>query len=106
MLKRLIFSTTVICSVLVCFSQVDFSLAQNMTIETIPPEVDESGNTTEERIDQIVVTLRILAGVVLVGTAGYWWHTKPKKSNVEKNKVIESDISKTCLLYTSDAADE
>ena len=48
MLKRLIFSTTVICSVLVCFSQVDFSLAQNMTIETIPPEVDESGNTTEE----------------------------------------------------------
>ena len=72
MLKRLIFSTTVICSVLVCFSQVDFSLAQNMTIETIPPEVDESGNTTEERIDQIVVTLRILAGVVLVGTAGYW----------------------------------
>ena len=89
MLKRLIFSTTVICSVLVCFSQVDFSLAQNMTIETIPPEVDESGNTTEERIDQIVVTLRILAGVVLVGTAGYWWHTKPKKSNVEKNKVIK-----------------
>jgi len=95
MLKRLIFSTTVICSVLVCFWQVDFSLAQNMTIETIPPEVDESGNTTEERIDQIVVTLRILAGVVLVGTAGYWWHTKPKKSNVEKNKVIEADISKT-----------
>ncbi len=95
MLKRLIFSTTVICSVLVCFSQVDFSLAQNMTIETIPPEVDESGNTTEERIDQIVVTLRILAGVVLVGTAGYWWHTKPKKSNVEKNKAIEAEISKT-----------
>ena len=61
MLKRLIFSTTVICSVLVCFSQVDFSLAQNMTIETIPPEVDQSGNTTEERIDQIVVNLRILA---------------------------------------------
>ncbi|MDP6322768.1 MAG: hypothetical protein QGF06_02480 [Acidimicrobiales bacterium] len=66
-----------------------------MTIETIPPEVDESGNTTEERIDQIVVTIRILAGVVLVGTVGYWWHTKPKRLAMKKTKVIGSDQDKT-----------
>ncbi len=91
MLKRLTFSTTIVFCFLLCFLQVDFSLAQNMTIETIPPEVDESGNTTEERIDQIVVTLRILAGAVLVGTAGYWWHTKPKNLPINKIKTTEAD---------------
>ena len=95
MLKRLVFLTALVCSVFSYFSYVDFSLAQNMTIETIPPEVDESGNTTEERIDQIVVTLRILAGVVLVVTAGYWWHTKPKKLAMNKTKAVEADLSKT-----------
>ena len=91
MLKRLTFSTTIVCCFLFCFLQVDFSLAQNMTIETIPPEVDESGNTTEERIDQIVVTLRILAGAALVGTVGYWWHTKPKNLLINKIKTTEAD---------------
>ena len=94
MLKRLIFLTAIICSVFSYFTYVDFSLAQNMTIETIPPEVDESGNTTEERIDQIVVTLRILAGLVVAGTVGYWWHTKPKKLTTEETNVIEADNSK------------
>ena len=65
-----------------------------MTIETIPPEVDESGNTTEERIDQIVVTLRILAGLVVAGTVGYWWHTKPKKLAMEETNVVEAGHSK------------
>jgi len=82
--KRLIFITAIVSFVFVCFASVDFSLAQNMTIETIPPEVDESGNTTEERIGEIVVTIRILAGVVLAGTVGYWWHTRPKKSVIGK----------------------
>jgi len=95
MFKRLIFVTAIVCSIFACFASVDFSLAQNMTIETIPPEVDESGNTTEERIDQIVVTVRILAGVVLAGTVGYWWHTKPKKSAMKKTKPIEADENKT-----------
>jgi len=95
MFKRLIFITAIVCSVFTYFAYVDFSLAQNMTIETIPPEVDESGNTTEERIDQIVVTIRILAGVVLAGTVGYWWHTKPKKSAMKKIKLIEADENKT-----------
>ena len=95
MFKRLIFITGIVCSVFTYFAYVDFSLAQNMTIETIPPEVDESGNTTEERIDQIVVTIRILAGVLLAGTVGYWWHTKPKKSALKKIKLIEDDENKT-----------
>ena len=94
MFKRLIYITAIVCSVFVYLPYVDFSLAQNMTIETIPPEVDESGNTTEERIDQIVVTIRILAGVVLAGTVGYWWHTRPKKSVIRK-KVIEVDQDAT-----------
>ena len=94
MLKRLTFSTTIVFCFLLCFLQVDFSLAQNMTIETIPPEVDESGNTTEERIDQILVPLRILAGLVVAGTVGYWWHTKPKKLTTEETNVIEADNSK------------
>ena len=28
-------------------------------------------------MDRIVVTLRLLAGVVIVGTAAYWWQTRP-----------------------------
>jgi len=42
-----------------------------------------------------VVTIRILAGVVLAGTVGYWWHTKPKKSAIKKTKLIEADENKT-----------
>ena len=50
--------------------------AQTMTVETIPPEVDESGRTAGDRIDEIVLIIRILAGVVLAGTAAFWWHTR------------------------------
>ena len=53
------------------------AFAQVMTVETVPPEVDEDGRTAGDRIDRIVVTLRVLAGVVLVGTAAYWWRTRP-----------------------------
>ena len=53
------------------------ALAQVTTVETVPPEVDEDGRTAGDRIDRIVVTLRVLAGVVLVGTVGYWWQTRP-----------------------------
>ena len=89
--KRKIFLAAFVCSFFIYFSAQDASLAQNMTIETIPPEVDESGQTTEERIDQIVITLRILAAVVLVGTLGYWWHTKPKKSSNHKTENTETN---------------
>ena len=90
--KIKIFLAVAVCSIFIHFLDLDISSAQNMTIETIPPEVDESGHTTEERIDQIVITLRILAGVVLVGTLGYWWHTKPKESSIgqaEDNETAE-----------------
>ena len=93
--KTKIFLAVAVCSIFIHFLDLDISSAQNMTIETIPPEVDESGHTTEERIDQIVVTVRILAGVVLAGTVGYWWHTKPKKSAMKKTKPIEADEDKT-----------
>ena len=53
------------------------AFAQVTTVETVPPEVDEDGRTAGDRIDRIVVTLRVLAGVVLVGTAAYWWQTRP-----------------------------
>ena len=53
------------------------ALAQVTTVETVPPEVDEDGRTAGDRIDRIVVTLRGLAGVVLVGTVAYWWQTRP-----------------------------
>ena len=52
------------------------SIAQVTTVETVPPEVDEDGRTAEDRINRIVVTLRVLAGAVLVGTAAYWWQTR------------------------------
>ena len=53
------------------------AFAQVTTVETVPPEVDEDGRPAGDRIDRIVVTLRVLAGVVLVGTAAYWWRTRP-----------------------------
>ena len=58
----------------------DFAGAQTMTIETVPPEVDESGRTARERVDEVVLILRILAAVVLVGTAAFWWHTRPARA--------------------------
>ena len=58
----------------------DFAGAQTMTIETVPPEVDESGRTARERVDGVVLILRILAGLVLMGTAAFWWHTRPVRT--------------------------
>ena len=72
--------------------------SQTMTIETIPPEVDEAGRTAGERIDEIVLIFRILAGVVVIGTIGYWWHTRPAcqpkigvSSTAEVDQVISSE---------------
>ena len=67
-----------------------------MTVETIPPEVDESGRTAGERVDQIVLIIRILAGVVLVGTVAFWWHTRPVKAALlDKPSVPPSDEKAT-----------
>ena len=54
--------------------------AQTMTVETIPPELDGSGRTAGERVDEVVLIIRILAGVLLAGTAAFWWHTRPARA--------------------------
>ncbi len=59
--------------------------AQTMTVETIPPELDESGRTAGERVDEVVLIIRILAGVLLAGTAAFWWHTRPARAALLDN---------------------
>ena len=76
--RGLLVAAVVVLTVVTLVSPVE---AQTMTVETIPPEVDESGRTAGERVDQIVLILRILAGVVLVGTAAFWWHTRSTSGN-------------------------
>ena len=56
--------------------------AQITTIETVPPDVDDEGRTAGERIDQVVVMLRVLGAVVVVSTAAYWWRTRPNANGV------------------------
>ena len=62
--------------------------AQTMTVETIPPELDESGRTAGERVDEVVLIIRILAGVLLAGTAAFWWHTRPAKPTLLYNPSV------------------
>ena len=59
--------------------------AQTMTVETIPPELDDNGRTAGERVDEIVLIIRILAGVLLAGTAAFWWHTRPARATLRDN---------------------
>ena len=59
--------------------------AQTMTVETIPPELDESGRTAGERVDEVVLIIRILAGVLLASTAAFWWYTRPAKPTLLDN---------------------
>ena len=58
--------------------------AQVTTIETVPPEVDDEGRTASERVDGVVVMLRILGGVVIVSTAAFWWRTRPPTTGKER----------------------
>ncbi len=62
---------------LAAFAPAGLAAAQVTTVETLPPAVDADGRTADERIDQVVVLLRILGAVLVVGTAGYWWRTRP-----------------------------
>ena len=57
--------------------------AQVTTIETVPPEVDDEGRTASERVDGVVVMLRILGVVVVVSTAAFWWRTRPPTTGKE-----------------------
>ena len=58
--------------------------AQVTTIETVPPEVDDEGRTASERVDGVVVMLRILGVVVVVSTAAFWWRTRPLTAGKER----------------------
>ena len=70
--------------------------AQVTTVETVPPEIDDEGRTTSERVDQIVLILRILAGVVLAGTVAFWWHTRPTSGDMlDESSTLVSDQEAT-----------
>ena len=77
MVPKLLLAAAVALAVAALMGPVE---AQTMTVETIPPELDESGRTAGERVDEVVLIIRILAGVLLAGTAAFWWHTRPGRA--------------------------
>ena len=77
MVTKLLLAAAVVLAVAALMGPVE---AQTMTVETIPPELDESGRTAGERVDEVVLIIRILAGVLLAGTAAFWWHTRPARA--------------------------
>ena len=82
MVTKLLLAAVVALAVAALMGPVE---AQTMTIETIPPELDESGRTAGERVDEGVLIIRILAGVLLAGTAAFWWHTRPVRAALLDN---------------------
>ena len=82
MVTKLLLAAVVALAVAALMGPVE---AQTMTIETIPPELDESGRTAGERVDEVVLIIRILAGVLLAGTAAFWWHTRPARATLLSN---------------------
>tara|TARA_B100000749_G_scaffold216224_1_gene171093 strand:- start:542 stop:844 length:303 start_codon:yes stop_codon:yes gene_type:complete len=82
MVTKLLLAAVVALAVAALMGPVE---AQTMTIETIPPELDESGRTAGERVDEVVLIIRILAGVLLAGTAAFWWHTRPGRAALLDN---------------------
>ena len=82
MVTKLLLAAVVALAVAALMGPVE---AQTMTIETIPPELDESGRTAGERVDEVVLITRILAGVLLAGTAAFWWHTRPGRAALLDN---------------------
>ena len=48
-------------------------------ITTIDADTSAADGITDDRVDNIVLTLRIIAGVVLVATVGFYWHTRPSR---------------------------
>jgi len=53
--------------------------AQTTTVETVPPEIGGQGRTAADRVDGIVLTLRIIVGVILIGAGVFWWKTHPTR---------------------------
>ena len=48
-------------------------------VTTIEADTSAADGTTDDRVDNIVFTLRVIAGVVLVATVGFYWHTRPSR---------------------------
>ena len=82
LVTRLLLAADVALAVAALMGSVE---AQTMTVETIPPELDESGRTAGERVDEVVLIIRILAGVLLASTAAFWWHTRPGRAALLDN---------------------
>ena len=85
MVTRLLLVAAVALAVAALMGPVE---AQTMTVETIPPELAERGRTAGERVDEVVLIIRILAGVLLAGTAAFWWHTRPAKPTLLDNPSV------------------
>ena len=76
--------------------------AQVTTVETVPPEVDEEGRTAGDRVDQIVKTLRVIAGLMLVASGVYWWQTRPDR--VVRAAVARGELERATARVEADAA--
>ena len=48
-------------------------------VTTIEADTSAADGNTDDRVDSIVLTLRVIAGVVLVATIGFYWHTRPSR---------------------------
>lgn len=76
--------------------------AQVTTVETVPPEVDEDGHTAGDRVNQIVVTLRVVAGLMLIASGAYWWQTRPDR--VVRAAVARGELERATARAEADAA--
>ncbi|MDP7125829.1 MAG: hypothetical protein QF367_11345 [Acidimicrobiales bacterium] len=79
-------------------------VAQVTTVETVPPEVDEEGQTAGDRVDQIVVTLRVIAGLMLGASGVYWWQTRPDR--VVRAAIARGELERATARVEADAAAE
>ena len=78
MQKKLGKNTVVLTAFLVfaAFLYTNTASAETLTIEEQSSVIDE---TKEDRVEDIVLTLRIIAGVVFVATVGFFLHTRPSR---------------------------
>lgn len=65
-----------VCLVFTTFLYANTTSAETLTVEEQSSIVEE---TKEDRVEDIVLTLRIIAGVVFVATVGFFWHTRPSR---------------------------
>ncbi len=64
---------------ILCFLTTLYSGSALAEVTTVDADSSAADGTTDDRVDDIVLTLRIIAGVVLVTTIGFYWHTRPSR---------------------------